>query len=146
MKKQTCFNGVMIISGLALGLLLSVAIIRPLAGSQFVIFGSPVQKSGSQGACPGAFSGYNIYTQAPPAWGWAPATNTAVFTVTNGGQRADVRIEFTGEYGDSGCNLSGVTIPNPPASPQYTFNVYFRSNPPPTTNYPIILTGFNTNH
>ena len=136
----------MSISGLPLGLIFSFAIILPLAGSPIVIYGPPVQSSGSQGICPGSFSGYNIYTKAPPAWGWVPATNTTVFTAANGGQRTDARIQFYGLNGDSGCNLSSVTIPNPPASPQYIFNIYFRSNPPPTTNYPIILTGFKTNN
>jgi len=145
MKKQTIIRRASLVS-MALGLILSVVTVGPRAGSSIVIKGHPVQSSGSPTSCPGSYCGYNCFTQAPPAWGWAPATNTTVFTATNGGQRADARIEFIGLNGDSGCNLSSVTIPNPPASPQYMFNVYFRTNPPPTTNYPIILTGFNTNN
>lgn len=145
MKNHTPLNKVLVISGVALGLIFSCAVIRPLNGSTIVLNFAPIPTPGSQGSCPGAYSGKVLYTNKPPAWGWAPATNTTTFTAANGGGRTDVRIEFNGYYGDSGCNISNVTIPNPPSSPQYTFSVYFRSNPPPTTNYPIILTGFTTN-
>ena len=144
MKKQTPLNKSIVISGLALGLIFSCAVIRPLNGS-IILLGVPIQIPGSQGSCPGAYSGYITYTNTLPAWGWAPATNTTTFTAANGGKRTDARILFVGQYGDSGCNISNVTIPNPPTSPKYIFNIYFRSNPPPTTNYPIILTGFTTN-
>ena len=145
MKKQKNFNKCIIISGLALGLIFSFVMILPLAGSPIIVYAAPVQSSGSQGNCPGAFSGCVNYTKAAPGWGWATTTNTTTFSAANGGGRSDARIEFIGEYGDSGCNLSSVTIPNPPSSPQYIFCIYFRTNPPPTTNYPIILTGFTTN-
>lgn len=146
MKEKPFLKSFIIVSGLALGIILSVVLIRPLLGQTIIVYAPPVDSSGGQGSCPGSFSGYITYTQAPPAWGWAPATNTTTFTAANGGKRADARIEFNGLYGDSGCNVSNVTIPNPPTSPQYVFSIYFRSNPPPTTNYPIILTGFKTNN
>ncbi len=145
MKKKIALNRSVIVSGLALALMFSVVILRPSLGQTIIVYGAPVASSGSLGSCPGSFSGYITYTQAPPAWGWAPATNATKFTAVNGGQRTDVRVEFNGVYGDSGCNLTNVTIPNPPTSPKYQFSIYFRSSPPPTTNYPIILTGFNTN-
>jgi hypothetical protein len=145
MKKQMNFSKCVLILGLALGLVFSFVIIQPLFGSQFTIFALPVDSGGSLGTCPGAFCGYVNYIKVPPGWGWSPATNTTTFTASNGGGRSDVRIQFSGQYGDSGCNLSSVSIPNPPSSPQYIFYIYFRSSPPPTTNYPIILTGFTTN-
>jgi hypothetical protein len=110
------------------------------AGS-ITVYDPPVASAGREGTCPGSFSGYVEYIPVT-AWGWTPATNTTIFTAANGGGRSDVRIEYMGEYGDSGCNLTNVTIPNPPTSPAYDFAIYFQSNPP-TTNYPIILTGFN---
>ena len=145
MKKQTHLKNIVVISGLALGGLFSVVMIQPLFGSQFTIFASPVPNGGRLVTCPGAYCGYANYAVATPGWGWTPMTNTTIFTAANGGGRNDVRIEFTGLYGDSGCNLSSVTIPNPPTSPQYIFCIYFRTNPPPTTNYPIVLTGFKSN-
>lgn len=145
MKMQTFLKNVVVVSGLALGGIFSSAVVQPLFGSPIIVYASPVVKSGSQGTCPGAFSGYVNYSKAPPGWGWATATNTTTFTAANGGGRSDVRIQFSGEYGDGGCNLNSVTIPNPPTSPQYIFTIYFRSSPPPTTNYPIVLSGFTTN-
>jgi hypothetical protein len=111
--------------------------------AQVDILVGPVVSAGKQGTCPGTFSGYANYTLPLPTWGWTPATNTTTFTAANGGGRSDVKIEYMGEYGDSGCDSNSVTIPNPPLSPCYEFTIYFESNPP-TTNYPIILTGFNS--
>jgi hypothetical protein len=145
MKKQTNLKSIVVVSGLALGVVFNSALIQSLFGSQIIVYASPEESSGGQGTCPGAFSGYVNYVLPSPAWGWFPATNTTTFTASNGGGRSDARIEFIGEYGDSGCNLNSVTIPNPPSSPQYVFTIYFRSSPPPTTNYPIVLTGFTTN-
>lgn len=146
MNKQTSFAGIIAIAGLGLAVMVGCSTLRPQLGSNpIVVYGAPVRQSGTEGTCPGTFSGFIDYTQAPPGWGWSPTTNTTTFTASNGGQRTDTRVEFIGEYGDSGCNLTNVTIPNPPMSPNYIFTIYFRSNPPPTTNYPIILSGFNTN-
>jgi hypothetical protein len=85
------------------------------------------------------------YAQPLPAWGWSPATNTTTFSAANGGGRTDIRIQFVGEYGDTGCSFTNVTIPYPSTSPSYIFAIYFK-NTAPTTNYPIILTGFSTNN
>ncbi len=144
MKNQKTSTKITINTGLGLGLILSLAMARTLVGSPIIVYGTPLETSSGEGTCPGAFSGYVNYVLTPPAWGWTPSTNTTSFTATNGGQRDDVRIQFTGLYGDSGCNLNSVTIPNPPTSPQYAFTIYFRTNSPPTTNYPIVLTGFDS--
>src|SRR5580658_5224599 len=105
MKRQNCFFGVIVVVGLGLGVMVGCSTLRPQFGSNpIVVYGAPVAQSGSQGTCPGAFSGYINYNQAPPAWGWFPATNTMTFTASNGGGRIDARIEFSGAYGDSGCN------------------------------------------
>jgi len=111
--------------------------------SSMYVYATPAASPGKEGTCPGTYSGLVDYTLPLPTWGWTPATNTTVFTAANGGGRTDVRIQYEGSYGDSGCNLTNVTIPNPPSSPAYDFAIYFQSNPP-TTNYPIILTGFNS--
>ena len=143
MKKLTYLHGIIVIAGL--GFIVGCATRSHSLGSTPVIVYAPaVTKSGSEGTCPGAFSGYICYTQAPPAWGWEPLSSATSFSASNGGQCTNVRIEFVGEYGDTGCSVSNVVIPNPPFSPSYTFNAYFRSSLP-TTNYPIILTGFSTN-
>jgi hypothetical protein len=51
-------------------------------------------------------------------------------------------IGYTGKFGDTGCNQTTVTIPNPPFSPSYRFTICFPNNVP-TTNCPIVLTGVN---
>jgi len=123
---------------------LSGCVTPPLCGGNpITVSALPTQGSGKQGTCPGAYAGFAQYTKSiADGWGWAPATNTNVHTVTNGGGRTDVRIEYFGEFGDSGCGSNSVTLPSVPPSPKYDFDVYFASNPP-TTNYPIILNGFN---
>jgi hypothetical protein len=110
-------------------------------GDPITVFGGPVTSSGTQGTCPGTYAGYVIYTKSLPAWGWATLTNTTVFTASDGGGRTDTKIVYNGKNFDSGCALTNVTIPNPPPSPKYRFTIYFPNNVP-TTNYPIILTGF----
>jgi hypothetical protein len=116
---------------------------KPVCLTPVTVFALPTARSGTQGTCPGSYSGCATYTKTVSAgWGWAPDTNTTVHNATNGGARTDVRVEYVGEYGDSGCDSNSVTLPGQPISPKYDFDVYFASNPP-TTNYPIILTGFN---
>jgi hypothetical protein len=51
-------------------------------------------------------------------------------------------IGYMGKFSDTGCNQTTVIIPNPLFSPSYRFTIYFPNNVP-TTNYPIVLTGFN---
>jgi hypothetical protein len=118
------------------------ASIQPMLGSPITVYCTPVASGGTQGTCPGTYAGYVIYSKTSPAWGWAPATNTTTFTAADGGGRMDTKIVYNGEYGDSNCHQTTVTIPNPPISPLYRFAIYFPNNVP-TTNYPIILTGFN---
>jgi hypothetical protein len=113
-------------------------------GGPIVVFGGPKVSNGTQGTCPGKYAGYINYTKTvAQGWGWAPATNTTtIFTAADGGGRTDTSIVYGGRNFDSGCNQTSVTIPNPPYSPSYRFSIYFPSNVP-TTNYPIILNGFN---
>jgi len=106
------------------------------------VFATPVTSSGSNGVCPGSYVGYVYYTKTVAnGWGWAPATNTTVFTAADGGGRSDTKIVFLGKSNDTGCNQTTVMAPNPPSSTKYRFYIYFPSNVP-TTNYPVVLTGF----
>jgi hypothetical protein len=104
-----------------------------------VVYGAPLFGSGSSGTCPGAYAGYVIYTLAAPVWGWAPDTNTTVYTASDT-TRTNTKVEYVGAYGDEGCNQTTVTIPHPAVSPAYRFAIYFTNNVP-TTNYPITLSG-----
>ena len=116
--------------------------IKLFSGTTQTIFAAPANVGGTIAGCPGTYAGSVSYTKANPAWGWAPDTaNTTVFTAADGGGRTDTKIYFQGKLGDNGCNLSTVTVPNPPTSTKYRFTIYFPNNVP-TTNYPIILTGF----
>ena len=123
----------------------SLSVITPAdSGGQVIIYSYPARGGGSQGTCPGSYAGYANYTKTvAQGWGWAPSTNTTtIFTASDGSGRTDTKITYMGRSFDSGCNQTTVTIPNPPFSPSYRFTIYFPNNVP-TTNYPIILTGFN---
>jgi hypothetical protein len=122
----------------------SVSAASVSGGGPITVFGAPKVGGGSQGDCPGSYAGYISYTKTiSQGWGWAPSTNTTtVFTATDGGGRTDTKIVYLGKNGDTGCDETTVPIPNPPYSPKYRFAIYF-PNHVPTTNYPIILTGFN---
>jgi len=112
-------------------------------GGPIVVFGLPKISGGTQGSCPGSYAGYINFTKTvAQGWGWVPSTNTTIHTASDGGGRTDTSIVYVGRNIDSGCNLTSVTIPNPPYSPSYRFSIYF-PNHVPTTNYPIVLTGFN---
>jgi hypothetical protein len=115
-----------------------------VSGQPIVVFGFPKASNGMQGTCPGKYAGYINYTKTiSQGWGWAPSTNTTTtFTASDGSGRTDTVVTYLGEYGDTGCNQTTVTIPNPPYSPVYRFTIFFPNNVP-TTNYPIVLTGFN---
>ena len=143
MKKQSYFAGVIVIAGLGVGLMAG-CVTPPTGSAPITIFAAPVVTSGSKGACPGAYCAYVNYTLALPTWGWAPASGTPIHTASDGGGRIDTRIQYFGEYGDSNCGITNIALPGSPPSPAYEFTIYFPSNPP-TTNYPIVLTGFNTN-
>jgi hypothetical protein len=123
----------------------SLNVVTPmyLGGNQIIVFGLPKVSNGILGTCPGTFVGYINYTKTiAQGWGWVPLTNTTIFTAADGSGRTDTKIGYTGKYGDTGCDQTTVTIPNPPPSPSYRFTIYFPNNVP-TTNYPIVLTGFN---
>jgi hypothetical protein len=114
-----------------------------LGGGPIVVSGGPKASNGVLGTCPGSYAGYVIYTKTiSQGWGWTPITGATVLTASDGGGRTDTKVTYMGEYGDSGCNQTTVTIPYPSPSPVYRFAIYFPSNVP-TTNYPIVLTGFN---
>lgn len=109
------------------------------AGGPIIVFGTPFIGGGSKGGCPGPYAGYVIYTKpASQGWGWAPTGTLHTATDTN---RTDTKIEYVGNYGDSGCAQTGVTI-NPTYSPAYRLAIYFTNNVP-TNPYPVVLTGFN---
>jgi hypothetical protein len=122
----------------------SVMAANVAGGGPITVYGAPKAGRGTQGDCPGNYAGSITYSKTiSQGWGWAPATNsTTIFTAADGGGRTDTKIVYGGKYGDSGCDESTVTIPNPPFSPKYRFVIYFPNNVP-TTNYPIILTGFD---
>ena len=114
-----------------------------VSGTPIVVFGGPVHGGGTQGTCPGKYAGYVNYTKTiSQGWGWAPTNGATVFTAADGSGRTDTTVVYGGINYDSGCNQNSVTIPNPPYSPVYRFSIYFPSNVP-TTNYPIVLTGFS---
>ena len=110
-------------------------------GGPITVYGAPYFGGGSQGSCPGPYAGYVNYTKTiSQGWGWAPAGT--VHTAADGGGRTDTKIVYVGISYDSGCHQTSVTIPHPPISAKYRFSIYFPNNVP-TTNYPIVLTGFN---
>jgi hypothetical protein len=112
-------------------------------GGPITVFGAPYAGSGSQGGCPGHYTGYVIYSKSvSQGWGWSPISGMA-HTVTDGSGRTDTKIQYFGAYGDIGCNQTTVSIPNPTYSPVYQFAIYFTNNVP-TNAYPMVLmTGFN---
>jgi len=110
-------------------------------GGPITVYGLPKISGGSQGACPGSYAGYINYTKTiSQGWGWAPAGT--VHTAADGGGRTNTKIVYVGISYDSGCHQTSVTIPHPPISVKYRFSIYFPNNVP-TTNYPIVLTGFD---
>lgn len=109
------------------------------AGGPIIVYGTPCLGGGSKGGCPGRYAGYVVYMKpAFQGWGWAPTGTVHTAADTN---RTDTKIEYCGNYGDSGCAQTSVTI-NPTYSPAYRFTIYFANNVP-TNPYPVVLTGFN---
>ena len=113
-------------------------------GGLVVVFGLPVLTMGGGGSCPGKYAGYVIFTKtASQGWGWSPSTNTTVYTATDTNSTI-TKVQYGGDYGDSGCAQTSVTFSSPAPSPVYRFAIYF---PPgsqvPTNAYPITLSGFN---
>lgn len=104
------------------------------------VYATPVVSSGSIGTCPGAYAGYVSYTKTTAqGWGWAPTNTVHTATDTN---RTDTKVVFEGKSGDSGCNLTTVTVPHPTTSTKYRFTIYFPNNVP-TNSYAIVLDGFS---
>jgi len=134
MKKIIMPSG---ISAVLAGLALLGQIQSGFAG--ITISAVPVVSSGTNGVCPGGYVGYASYSKTvAQGWGWAPTNTVHTATDTN---RPDTKVEFTGKIGDSGCNQTTVTVPDPTASPKYRFKVYF-TNHVPTNAYPLVLDGF----
>jgi hypothetical protein len=123
---------------------LNVVTLSPLlGGGPIVVSGGPKTSNGTINPCPGSYAGYVNYTKTiSQGWGWTPVSGATTLTASDGGGRTDTIIMYMGKYGDTGCNQTSVTIPYPPPSPSYRFTIFFPSNVP-TTNYPIVLNGFN---
>jgi hypothetical protein len=101
----------------------------------------PVGSGGSNGVCPGRYTGLATYTKTiAQGWGWTPDTNTTVHTATDT-NRTNTRIEFDGKSGDHNCGQTTIAVTNP-TSAAYRFTVYFTNNVP-TNPYTIALDGFN---
>jgi hypothetical protein len=118
--------------------------IDPVTGvDPVVVYSFPCQGGGSQGQCPGPYVGFVNFTKPyTNGWGWSPDTTNGntVFTAVDTNQ-TNTKIQYFGMYGDNGCNLTAVTVPNPAISPVYRFTIYF-TNSVPTNPYPITLSGF----
>jgi len=113
------------------------------SGDTITVFGTPVLGGGSQGTCPGPYTGYVNYRKTvSQGWGWGPSTNTTIHTATDGAGRTDTKVEYGGKNGDKGCDQTTVMIPDPTLSPKYRFSIYFTNNVP-TNAYPITLSGFD---
>jgi hypothetical protein len=119
------------------------AVTQPMgSGYPITVYCSPVVGAGSSGSCPGHYAGYVVYTKTPAqGWGWSPSNNATIYTAADGGGRSDTIVQYGGDYGDSGCDQTSVTV-HPAFSPVYRFAIFFSDNVP-STNYPITLTGFN---
>jgi len=112
-------------------------------GGTIIVYGLPKAGGGTQGTCPGKYAGYINYTKTvAQGWGWTPTTGATTLAASDGSGRTDTKIMYSGISYDSGCNQTSVTIPYPPISAKYRFTIYFPNNVP-TTNYPIVLTGFD---
>ena len=121
----------------------SLNVFTAIAGGPITVYGLPVFSGGSQGGCPGPYAGYvNYIKTVSQGWGWGPSTNTTLHTAADGTTRIDTKIVYGGKNGDSGCNQTIVTIPDPSYSSKYRFSIYFPNNVP-TNSYPITLVGFD---
>lgn len=114
------------------------------AGGPITVMGTPLSGSGSQSTCPGSYIGYIHYSKSiSDGWGWAPTSGVTTLTASDGSGRTNTKIQYFGLYGDMGCAQTTVTIPYPPISPVYQFTIFFTNDVPASTNYPLVLTGFN---
>lgn len=115
-----------------------------LGGGPITVFGAPLAGHGSQGSCPGSYVGYVHYSKAiSQGWGWTPISGATTLTAADGSGRTDTKVQYFGLYGDIGCAQTTVIIPYPPYSPAYQFTIFFPTNAATSTNYPLVLTGFN---
>jgi hypothetical protein len=113
-----------------------------LSGGSTIVFGTPMQGSGSSGTCPGAYAGYvNYMKTVSQGWGWVPTVGETVHTATDE-NRSDTKVVYLGKYSDNGCAPTSVTVPHPTMSPKYRFTVFFPCNVP-TNSYALTLTGFD---
>jgi hypothetical protein len=118
-----------------------VAIEHAGAGAPISVCGTPVTGPGTLTTCGVTYAGY-VTCMPTNTWGWTPDTNYATnFTAADGSGRTDTFVLYTGILADKGCGQTQVVIPNPPHSTQYRFTIYYPTNVP-TTNCPILLTGF----
>jgi hypothetical protein len=128
----------------AASLMVYTSSVNPQTGvDPITVFGFPIVSAGSQGNCPGKYTGYVSYIKSNTnGWGWAPDTSNSntVFTATDT-NRTDTKIQYAGEFGDNACAQTTVTLPNPPISPVYRFGIYFTNNVP-TNAYGVTLNGF----
>lgn len=104
-----------------------------------------IYNGGQSGDCPGLYAGYDRYEKLiANGWGWAPDPSTTIHMVADGEGRTDTRIFIWGEYGDTYCDQTSVSIAGQPPSPAYRFVVYFPAGAPvPTGPYRILVNGFN---
>jgi hypothetical protein len=106
-----------------------------------VVYAAPITSTGNLGTCPGPYKGYVSYIPTNGHWGFTPLTGTTIYTASDT-TRTNTKVQYVGDYGDSGCARTTVTIPYPAVSPLYRFAIYFTNNVP-STNYPITLAGFS---
>ncbi len=110
-------------------------------GGVITVYGMPVTSGGGSGSCPGRYSGYVNFIKTNADWGWTPTAGVAHTATDN--NRADTKVVYVGQYGDSGCATNSVTI-GYQMSPVYRFGIYFPTNVAvPTNAYPITLSGFD---
>ena len=129
------------IVALAAFTIMFVAIEHVGVGAPIFVYGTSAIGGGTTTTCGITYAGWVSYALTN-TWGWIPDTNnTTTFAATDGGGRTDTYVLYTGRLDDKGCDQTQVVVPNPPHSTQYRFTIYFPTNVP-TTNYPILLTGF----
>src|ERR1022692_4378328 len=68
-------------------------------GLDIVVYATPITSSGSSGSCPGKYTGVVNYILAVPTWGWAPSTNTTIYTAGDT-TRTNTKVQYGGAYGD----------------------------------------------
>jgi hypothetical protein len=136
------FQGTEAIPTRAASLMVYTSSIDPQTGvDPVVVYATPILSSGSSGSCPGSYIGYVAYTKQGSGWSPDTTNGNTIFTATDT-NRTNTKVQYLGLYGDNGCNQTSVTIPNPPESPVYEFDIYFTNNVP-TNAYAITLNGFN---